>query len=231
MFYRLEFDFASDTIMEYKQMLKAEDGHRSRAQNHQPEILNVLDRSRFDLRNAIVRLQFRFGENRRHGTGFFVNLPSPKYDVILTAAHNLIDGNNVRATELMVIYGDNDAEFPTKVEICPQYVDILGTWPKSDERAVHDYGVILLAKDKTREKKRPGLGLSLELGSKGTLQKPKEVRVYGYGETAGNDFVESSGPLAEVSDHLEYHATTEIGMSGSPVWIPYGGQPMAVGIQ
>lgn len=61
MFYRLEFDFASDTIMEYKQMLKAEDGHRSRAQNHQPEILNVLDRSRFDLRNAIVRLQFRFG--------------------------------------------------------------------------------------------------------------------------------------------------------------------------
>ncbi|KAL7805530.1 hypothetical protein V8C44DRAFT_222594 [Trichoderma aethiopicum] len=230
MFYRLEFDFASDTIMEYKQMLKAEDGHRSRAQNPQPEILNILDRSSFDLRNAIVRLQFRFGETRRHGTGFFVNLPSPTYDVILTAAHNLIDGNKVPAAELMVIYGNNEAEVPTKVEICPQYMDILGTRSQSDKRACYDYGVILLAKYKIREKQRPGLGLSLELGSKDTLRKPKEVRVYGYGETAGNGLLESAGPLEEVESHLEYLATTEIGMSGSPVWIPYGGQPMAVGI-
>lgn len=61
MFYRVEFDFASDTIMEYARILAAEDGHRTRAQNAQPEILNILDRDNFDLRNTIVRLQFKFG--------------------------------------------------------------------------------------------------------------------------------------------------------------------------
>ncbi|PTB69529.1 hypothetical protein BBK36DRAFT_1187439 [Trichoderma citrinoviride] len=231
MFYRLEFDFASDTIMEFPVILKAEDGHRDRAQNVQPVIPYNLDRSNHDFRNTIVRLQFTFGGNTRHGTGFFVNLPSPSFDVILTAAHNLIDGSKNLASDLKVIYADNDEDLVTEFRICPQYVDILGTRPKSDVRAIYDYGVILLPKDEKKRHKRQGLGLSLELSSNDTLLKPgKEVRVYGYGETAGGDLLESSGPLNSATSQLEYQAPTEPGMSGSPVWIPYGGQQVAVGI-
>lgn len=131
----------------------------------------------------------------------------------------------------MVIYADNEPELATKVEICPQYVDMLETRPRSDDRAIHDYGVILLAKDEKKKPKRQGLGLSLALGSNGTLQSPKEVRVYGYGETGGEGLLHSSGPLKRVTAQLEYQAPTEPGMSGSPVWIPYGGQAMAVGVQ
>ncbi|KAH0498024.1 hypothetical protein TgHK011_005303 [Trichoderma gracile] len=232
MFYRLDFDFASDTIMEYPCLVGPGEGHRSRAQNPQPEILNALDRDNADLKNTIVRLQFMFGGTTRHGTGFFVNLPSPTFDVILTAAHNLIDVNKVLASNLMVIYADGGAELATDFQICPQYVEILGTRPKSDERAKFDYGVILLPKDEKIKAKRQGLGLSLEIDSNDTLRSPKEVRVYGYGETGTGSYLRSSGPLKDVPDRrqLEYKVQTEPGMSGSPVWIPYGGQRIAVGI-
>jgi hypothetical protein len=60
MFYRLDFEFASDTVMEYQRIVAPGEGHRNRAQNVQPEISSVLDRCN-SLKNTIVRLQFMFG--------------------------------------------------------------------------------------------------------------------------------------------------------------------------
>ncbi|OTA06254.1 hypothetical protein A9Z42_0069830 [Trichoderma parareesei] len=238
MFYRLDFDFASDTVMEYQRIVAPGEGHRNRAQNVQPEIAGVLDKCN-NLKNTIVRLRFNFGVSTRYGTGFFVNLPSPTHDVILTAAHNLIDEKKILATNMTVIYGDNDEESATEFRICPTYIKYLETDPKSDDRGIYDYGVILLAKCPSSEPERQrmmqnmrqGMGLSLGIYYNDTLRDSKDVRVSGYDEKGGDSPIQSSGPLVRVGDQLEYLAPTEPGMSGSAVWVPYGGQPMVVGIQ
>ncbi|ETS03058.1 hypothetical protein M419DRAFT_76559 [Trichoderma reesei RUT C-30] len=216
--------------MEYQRIVAPGEGHRNRAQNVQPEISSVLDRCN-SLKNTIVRLQFMFGGKAvPHGTGFFVNLPSSTHDVILTAAHNLIDEKKTRATNMMVIYGDNDREPATEFRICPTYEKYLETDPKSDERGIYDYGVILLAKNPLLQSKRQGMGLSLGICYDDTLRVSKEVRVSGYDGKDGDSPIQSSGPLVRAGNQLEYLAPTEPGMSGSAVWIPYGGHPMVVGI-
>lgn len=180
---------------------------------------------------VIADIFFDNVEGTKYGTGFFVNLPSNKYDVILTAAHNLINEKSVKALNLMVIYGEDDKEPVTEFKICPTYKGLLGS--NSTDKGIYDYGIILFSKDSSRADKRQGLGLSLVLSSHATLQGSREARVSGYvlGDDGKVSLRHSSGLLMRFGKQLEYRASTEQGMSGSPVWIPYGGHPMVVAIQ
>ncbi|KAK1253390.1 hypothetical protein MKX07_001467 [Trichoderma sp. CBMAI-0711] len=235
MFYRLDFEFASDTVMAYSRIVAPGEEHRSYAIKTPPEVEGILDRCN-NFKNTVVRLQFTFGGTTRHGTGFFVNLPSPTYDVILTAAHNLIDEKKTPATNMMVIYGRDDREPATEFKICPTYIEFLDTDPKSDKRGIYDYGVILLAKNPLLQYKRQGMGLNLGIYYNKILRYSQEMQVSGYAEEGDDCPIKSSGPLLRTGDQLEnpgqleYTAPTVPGMSGSAVWIPYGGQPIAVGI-
>ncbi|UKZ72834.1 hypothetical protein TrVFT333_000471 [Trichoderma virens FT-333] len=244
--------------MEYPRIIAAGDVHRSRNENQQPVVGNSLDKAVFDLKNSVVRLKSDFGDGKPTlGTGFFVNFPSKKYDVILTAAHNLINKNKVEVSNLKVICArekkdsqkdsqkdaqkdsqkdgeeskKDEEEFEHVVEykICPKYRELLENGGTPSEMCSHDYGIILLHKDDSKAGNRQGLGLSLRLSSHKFLQNAKEARVSGYG--AGDDAntppKNSSGSLKlGGSQYLEYKAPTEQGMSGSPVWVPYGGHPM-----
>ncbi|KAL7945511.1 trypsin-like cysteine/serine peptidase domain-containing protein [Trichoderma barbatum] len=232
MLYRLSFEFGSDAIMEYPRIIAPGDVHRSRNENQQPEVDKSLDKAHFDLNNSVVRLQFDFGEGIKYGTGFFVNFPSNKHDVILTAAHNLINDKKVTARNLHVFGGDDkQTETVQGFRVCPQYEELLDGKPDAPEKGYYDYGIILLAKDVKRGEKRLGLGLSLGVSSHSTLQGSKEARVSGYGEDPNAVLQHSSGIIKRVGNQLlEYKAPTEPGMSGSPVWVAYGGHPMVVGI-
>ncbi|KAL7937195.1 hypothetical protein V8C35DRAFT_217463 [Trichoderma chlorosporum] len=228
MLYRLGIEFSSSTTMEFPRIIAPGDVHPTRIENLQPKVDNNLDKATFDLRNSIVRLQFDFGQETKHGTGFFVNFPSDKYDVILTAAHNLMNEDKIRALNLMVVYGSEDFDLVMDFKICPEYEQN----PKFTNRGSFDYGIILLLKDNTKQNKRQGLGLNLGLSSHPTLRGSKGTRVSGYkAEDPNHPLQHSSGQtMRGGKQYLEYKAPTEQGMSGSPVWVPYGGLPMVVGI-
>lgn len=188
-------------------------------------------------------------EGPTYGTGFFVNFPCSTYDVILTAAHNLINNQKVTVQDLKVFCAKSEKNTkntgqgaekeeiqPEEVagfKICPQYIEILETKPNAPDKGSYDYGIILLAKDKSKESNRQGLGLNLGLSSSFNLQGSKVANVSGYGgNVSGSPLQHSSGSIKSSGKQcVEYKAPTEQGMSGAPVWIPYGGHPMVVGIQ
>ncbi|RFU72512.1 hypothetical protein TARUN_9753 [Trichoderma arundinaceum] len=144
--------------MEYRRNIAPGDEHPTRRGNRQPEVNRDLDRAN-ELTNSVVRLEFDFDviDGTGHvgatsyGTGFFVNLPSKKYDAILTAGHNLINENKVRAQNLKVVYGVNDEEEAYNFIICPQYEEHPGQKAEVSDHGYYDYGVILLPKDRTEE--------------------------------------------------------------------------------
>ncbi|KKO98079.1 hypothetical protein THAR02_09823 [Trichoderma harzianum] len=236
--------------MEYPRIIAPGAVHRSRTENQQPDVNKGLDKASFDLKNSIVRLQCDFGGGATYGTGFFVNFPCSTYDVILTAAHNLINNEKVTVEiknlkvfcEKPAKAAKNNEEGSKKDEpepelvvdfkICPQYIKILENKPNSPDKGSYDYGIILLAKDKTKESNRQGLGLNLGLSSSFNLQGSKVANVCGYGGQNLTCLLQhSSGSIKSSGKQcVEYKAPTEQGMSGSPVWIPYGGHPMVVGI-
>lgn len=247
--FRLGFEFTSDVKMEYPRIVGDGDVHRTRIANRQPEVGKDLNRAE-ELAKTVVKLKFEFDgmfvmlhmvgctfwyadhgiliiSGALHtGTGFFVNFPSTKYDVILTAAHNLIHHNKARAQNLKVVYSDGVEEDVKRYIICPQYEDVLALGPEHPDRGLYDYGVILLPKEDVDSR----LGLGLNLGFNLQAQSDRNVNVSGFGDGPGA-LRTSSGDLQDFGRQLMYKAQTEQGMSGSPVWIAYDGQRIAIGIQ
>lgn len=168
-----------------------------------------------------------------YGTGFFVNLPSTKYDVILTAGHNLVNEERVRAKNLTVIYHDNHKEKVTEFKICPRYEEFLGTNPRPPTHVNYDYGVILLPKDDGQADKRLGLGLDLSLNIDPSLQGLRDAFVSGYGDGIGSMTLRTCfSPLKGLGNKIEYYLESkEQGMSGSPIWVTHDGQMTVIGIQ
>jgi V8-like Glu-specific endopeptidase len=168
-----------------------------------------------------------------YGTGFFVNFPSTNYDVILTAGHNLVNEEKVRAQNLIVIYYGSRKEKVAEFKICPQYEELLGVNPKPPSHGYYDYGVILLPKDECQADKRLGLGLDLSLNIHPSLQGLKDAFVSGYGDGVGNMPLQTCfSPLKGLENQIEYYqGTAEQGMSGSPVWVTYDGQMTVIGLQ
>ncbi|KAL7795413.1 trypsin-like cysteine/serine peptidase domain-containing protein [Trichoderma ceciliae] len=230
-FGRLSIEFISDTTkMEYPRIIGTGDVHRTRIENQQPKLKKGLDKAKFELKSSIVRLEFNFGGGAHYGTGFFVNFPTNKHDVILTAAHNLINEAKATAQDLMIIYENNGKEEAKEFRICPQYEEHLGKYPKPPGHGYYDYGVILLPKNESHANKRQGLGLNLSLNLHPTLRELRDAFVSGFGGGSDDVLQTSSGPLEKFGNQIEYQATTEQGMSGSPVWVTYDGQTTVIGI-
>lgn len=168
-----------------------------------------------------------------YGTGFFINLPSTKYDVILTAAHNLVNEEKVKAQNLTVIYHGNRKEKVTEFKICPRYEEFLGINPRPPTHVNYDYGVILLPKDEGQADKRLGLGLDLSLNIDPSLQGLRDAFVSGYGDGVGSMTLRTCfSPLKGLGNKIEYYLESkEQGMSGSPIWVTHDGQMTVIGIQ
>lgn len=177
-----------------------------------------------------------------NGTGFYVNLPGTKDDVILTAGHNLISETSRRATDLTVLGNSPISIGADEFKISKSYEQ-----EPNGKQAVNDYGIILVPR--VNNQPRAGFGYSLKLGIDEDLNRT--VHVTGYkgkvskpGNSLGstpsdkdkqntdmNKPVDSTGKATSDGEQLVYGARTEQGMSGSPVWVAYNGYPTVVGIQ
>lgn len=145
--------------------------------------------------------------------------------MILTAGHNLINPKQQFSQKLTIlgrVPGENidvgnSYEIPDDYKRDPQ-----------PSNAVNDYGVILLPR--TGNKPRPGFGFSLKLAFINDLEG--DVRVTGYRDvTPACRPITSSGSSTCTLDQILYRASTEQGMSGSPVWVSYSGFETVVAIQ
>ncbi|KAL7974611.1 hypothetical protein HDV63DRAFT_119152 [Trichoderma sp. SZMC 28014] len=225
---RLNVEFTRDIKLEYARGVSC-----NRREDQQPKFKSDLDKVNFQLRNTIVRLQFDFGGKVHYGTGFFINLPSTRYDVIITAAHNLISEEKVRANNLTVIYHGNHKEKVTEFKICPRYEEFLGTNPRPPPTHInYDYGAILLPKDEGQADKRLGLGLDLSLNIDPSLQGLRDAFVSGYGDGVGSMTLRTCfSPLKGLGNKIEYYLESkEQGMSGSPIWVTHDGHTTIIGI-
>ncbi|KAK5991382.1 hypothetical protein PT974_09663 [Cladobotryum mycophilum] len=133
----------------------------------QPEVEKNLDKLDIeDIYSCIVRLKFEFNGNVHMGTGFYVNLPSEKYHVILTAGHNLINEEGIRAENLVIIGEDNVKDPATLFMVCLQY-------EKTQRRTMA--GMITV-----KNIERPGFGLNLGFSSNKFLHNITQLTVSGF---------------------------------------------------
>lgn len=216
--------------------------HPTRAKPKDAETFEGLDKAQLDLEKMVVQLSFDQGKGELNGTGFYINLPGAKEDIILTAGHNLISETKQRSTSLCVLGSAVPITVSDeKFKICSRYEDDPG--PK---QAVYDYGAIFVPRGANNyNQPKLGFGYSLKLGIdedlkgrvhvtgyKGREKKanPKNRPAGGAASSSLGELVESSGRYAGDGSQLLYEADTEQGMSGSPVWIEHNGYPTVVGI-
>ncbi|KAF3234300.1 hypothetical protein TWF217_003782 [Orbilia oligospora] len=168
-----------------------------------------------------VKLRFVQTDGKKHGSGFYVNIPGVRHDVILTAGHNLIDEHGQLSRNITVLGRTPDEDIPVgnSYHICDDYIKT----PQSSN-AVKDYGIILLP-----QTNKPGFGFSLKLAYVDDLEG--EVRVTGYrDDTPAGSPITSSGSYICTEDQIVYKASTEQGISGSAVWVAYEGFETVVAI-
>ena len=207
------------------------------------------------INNWVVKLTFkRFGEAEPlSGSGFFLNLPDIQdKHVILTAAHNLIS-NQRRSLDLKVIYNNpfeidpddservkfadgkhgaiievplDNTEGSCNVHICKGYRE--GGDPSVD------YGVITIPRTSANGPRGFGFSLALTYG----ISFRGNVHVSGFKIDKSVPLIRTLRPATSLAfnmtyhgNHVEYQATTEKGMSGSPVWVEYQRYLAVVAIQ
>lgn len=176
------------------------------------------------LTNWAVQLEFNRGGLHSYGSGFFINIPDINVDVILTAAHNLINEKGSHSTDMEITTSDST------VPIIPKDSDIhISRAYLVDQTPPADWGAILVQPNSNSLRSKLDLCIKLSYESlKG------EVRVTGYRARTGNQVeapVTSSGRCIGCSDkQLKYLARTERGISGSAVYMEYEGRYTAVAI-
>jgi V8-like Glu-specific endopeptidase len=197
----------------------------------------------------VVKLTFEKIINNRieclTGSGFFLNLPNINQHVILTAAHNL-SSNGIRTLNLKVIYNNPfqiDPNNPDKVifadEKKPAIIEIsVDNTDQSDNihicrnyylGTLWNYAVICIPR--TSEDPR-GFGFSLKFAAKKFLNG--NVLVSGFRGTTMKTlrpFTCSASNMTYQKQCFGYQAKTEVGMSGSPVWVEYKGYPTVIAVQ
>jgi len=190
-----------------------------------------------------VKLKFKLkpNEGAKLGSGFYFNVPGANLDVILTAAHNLVNDNGQLVTDLEIhgqaIYENktgNQLEKREQVRKFPAVQDgnhflrLCADFDptKQKKSAGADWGAIFLPKTDVT-----GFGFDLKFAFQEHLQG--NVYVSGYeASTAEVKLVNSDGPIIiTLNDQLKYRAVTAQGISGSVVWQVLDGQPIALGIQ
>jgi V8-like Glu-specific endopeptidase len=217
--------------------------------NDEGTSLNYLD---MDVINDwVVKLTFEKVINNKTecltGSGFFLNLPNIiNQHVILTAAHNLIS-NGMRTLNLKVIYNNPfqiDPNNPDKVIFTddkkPAIIEIpVDNTDQSDNVHISrdyylglrwHYAVICIPRT-TSEGPR-GFGFSLKLAHRKSFNG--NVHVSGFKGTTMKTlrpFTCSTSNMTYQEQCIMYKAKTEVGMSGSPVWVEYKGYPTVVAVQ
>ena len=171
------------------------------------------------------------------GSGFLVNIPGAKKDIVFTAGHNLIDkdGNYVKAVDVII-----DGKLATRIKTLGEDFHISESYKKTpnDTNPVDDYGCLLIERTKVngREIPREGFGFSVPLAFADLRGMGLKAFVGGYpGELnmGGNvEFRYALGDFGQTAPgQLFYHASTEKGQSGGPVWVLYKGYETVIGIQ
>lgn len=161
------------------------------------------------------------------GTGFYINLGSSKYSIILTAGHNLINEKRLLVTDLKILRASPESSIiisESMVKICEKFKA-----DPSKKNRVNDYGAILLPLDSNQ----PGFGFSMKLG----LLDEISSSIYITGHTPQSDqespvAMTNSGNIKMVrQDYIRYNIKTITGNSGGPVWVAHRGCETVIGIQ
>ncbi|KAK6504691.1 hypothetical protein TWF481_006630 [Arthrobotrys musiformis] len=175
----------------------------------------------------IVKLQFQQGGKTSTGTGFYLNVPDMKSNIILTAGHNLIDekGNESKNLEILRPKGSS-----TKEEIIGKfYIPKSYRENPTAKNAINDYGAIITKRGEGVDTAK-GFGFSLKTGGENLKGRPLEVSGYRGESDPGEPHTSSGHCLRSLPDQIEYEVMTEPGLSGSPVYLPYKGHDVAVAI-
>ncbi|KAF8437010.1 hypothetical protein BGX38DRAFT_1274230 [Terfezia claveryi] len=170
------------------------------------------------------------------GSGFFVNIPGAKKDIVFTAGHNLLnkDGIYVKAVDVII-----DGKPAARVKTLGEDFHISESYKRTpnDTNPIDDYGCLLIerAKINDRDVPREGFGFSIPLAFADLRGMGLKAFVGGYpGELNIGDNVEFRYALGDFGQtdpgQLFYHASTEKGQSGGPVWVLYKGYETVVGI-
>ncbi|KAF8438787.1 hypothetical protein BDZ91DRAFT_853903 [Kalaharituber pfeilii] len=201
------------------------------------------------LSQVIVRLDLYDSENdstpKSVGSGFFLNIPGAGKDVIVTAGHNLVrppkpgQPRPARTEKIGIWSKDAHGKWTTQI-VKPTQYRIAEPYERSPttENSIHDYGVILLDRGTTA---RDAFGYNIALASMDLNSKllgdgaGLNAIVGGYPATANSgeepELETGFGRFTKNSERqLHYSAPTDQGMSGGPVWVDFGGEPVAVGI-
>jgi len=207
------------------------------------------------INNWVVKLTFRkFGEAEPlSGSGFFLNLPDIQdKHVILTAAHNLIL-NQRRSLDVKVIY-NNPFEIESdhtgeKVKFADDKHGAIIEVPIDNtegSRNVHickayngggdpsvDYGVITIPRTSANGPRGFGFSLALAYGTSlnGNISGFKTDKSIPLVKKTLRPPTSSAFNMTYHKNHVKYQATTEKGMSGSPVWVEYQKYLAVVAIQ
>ncbi|KAI1385440.1 uncharacterized protein F4822DRAFT_445392 [Hypoxylon trugodes] len=193
----------------------------------------------------IVKLVFEKLGIEKEGSGFYINIPNAKFDVILTAGHNLVDRRRHHSSNIRIIHDPHTKEdihvTPQMIHVCDRYFD-----DPDEDQAIYDYAVILLARD--RKARHRGFGFNLMLGltpPPGDTPVPVDEEesdillgssVYVSGYVPDNSPPKKHPSRSEgkcirtYTQQLHYKAKTEPGMSGGPVWIGFRGVETVVAI-
>jgi len=207
-------------------------------------------------KEVIVRLDLNIVTNGKlqlaYGTGWFINVPGATQDIIVTAGHNLIrpakdaQSHPERTSEINIRITNEEGQIytetvkPDRYRICKKYE--LQPGPAAD--SADDYGVILLDRQIVNgvPKPRKAFGYNMVLAAM-DLSTPEPGAVL-VGQVGGYPANTQGAPTerpkfrfaaATFGKHAErqlyYHAGTDQGMSGGPVWVNFLGHDIAVGIQ
>ncbi|KAF8418780.1 hypothetical protein BGX38DRAFT_1310538 [Terfezia claveryi] len=202
---------------------------------------------RLDL-NIITNGQLQIG----YGTGFFLNVPGAAQDVIVTAGHHLIRPakdaqSQPELTSRIDVQITNEegnilteTVTPVRYHICTKYKK----QPSQTADSADDYGVILLDRPIVGGVQTPRkafgyniilAAMDLSTSEPGTMLAGQVGGYPGNKQDVPTDHPKSSFVPAGFGKHGErqlcYHANTDLGMSGGPVWVKFLGDDIAVGIQ
>lgn len=172
--------------------------------------------------NWTVKLEFHVNGALTTGSGFFVNFPDCAYDVVLTAAHNLISPAGTLSSDLTVLLAVGTRVPATNFHVSAAY--------KVQQTPVDDYGAILLPRAPSGVP-RDGYPFSMRLAFEDAFKGSIYVSGYRADTQPGQPKTSSGACVGCYAEQLEYKAGTEQGISGSPVWIEYHGLQTAVAIQ
>ncbi|KAF8435583.1 hypothetical protein BGX38DRAFT_126233 [Terfezia claveryi] len=201
---------------------------------------------RLDL-NIITNGQLQIG----YGTGFFLNVPGAAQDVIVTAGHHLIRPakdaqSQPELTSRIDVQITNEegnilteTVTPVRYHICTKYKK----QPSQTADSADDYGVILLDRPIVGGVQTPRkafgyniilAAMDLSTSEPGTMLAGQVGGYPGNKQDVPTDHPKSSFVPAGFGKHGErqlcYHANTDLGMSGGPVWVKFLGDDIAVGI-